>query len=100
MHFDSHNVSGGNGAVARSSTGAGIASNVVAGYVLNRAVALRKTGTLASVQRSARAGIERTRNTYLVGAVDPELLEGGMAHGLLGNQSCKGRELKGFHLEW
>jgi hypothetical protein len=38
--------------------------------------------------------------THLILTVDPELLEGGMSHGLSGREGCKDGELEGLHGGW
>lgn len=49
MHLDSHGITGLDGALDGSRAGASIATQVVAGYIVDRAVARRETSALSAV---------------------------------------------------
>lgn len=81
VHLDGDDVSGGDGAGRLGCGGGSITADIVGGDVLDGRVGHRETGA----------------GCALVLAVDPELLEGGMAVGLLGRECRQEGELRGLH---
>lgn len=101
VHLDRHGGASGNRALAGHSLRASIASDVIAGDTRNGVVVQGKTSTDTTVNLVLVTTVHRhvgvSGEAYLIDAVDPKLLERGVAGGLLGEEGRKGREDEGLH---
>lgn len=105
MNLHSHGLAGANGALVSDGLGTSIATDVVGGDASDGVVVQRKTGTGATViwcQLDSsctwrKVGEPGSRETYHILAVDPELLERGMASNLLCKECSKGSEKNRLH---